>query len=140
MLGRLATALFLIGTGSLMLYYLTVQDDAALAAALQSFPHGRCWSDATFGKPVSAMDHRVYEVTPAMCEASQTIWGGEGMDLGRVADQLFTCDGDRGLSIYVVGGSVTCGASQVTPPHTHTHTHTHTVPGSLSTCCLRRLG
>ena len=112
----LASALFLIGTGCSFLYYLNVQDDVALADALQSFPHDRCWSDATFGKPVSIADHQVYEVTQEMCEASQTNWGGEGMDLGRVADHLFSCDGDRGLSVYVVGGSITCGAGKVPPP------------------------
>jgi len=78
----------------------------------------RCWSTETFGRAISPVDNQEYIMTPSMCEASQTNWGGENMDIPRVADKLFRCVGTKGLVIYALGSSITCGSG---PRHPSKH-------------------
>lgn len=108
----IVTALGLIGVGCTLLYYLSLTGDHNIELADSLNEHSKCWANDVFGQARSLNDNRVYELTEQMCEASQTNWGGDGMNIRRAADQLFSCDGGRGLNVYVVGGSITCGAGQ----------------------------
>eukprot|EP00588_Corethron_pennatum_P011602 CAMPEP_0194277420 /NCGR_PEP_ID=MMETSP0169-20130528/9757_1 /TAXON_ID=218684 /ORGANISM="Corethron pennatum, Strain L29A3" /LENGTH=500 /DNA_ID=CAMNT_0039021391 /DNA_START=307 /DNA_END=1805 /DNA_ORIENTATION=- len=70
-----------------------------------------CWSHKSFGDP---LDHNgsSWELSPSQCAATQTIWGGSGMDIKRASDKLHRCADEKGLKILAVGGSITTGHSQ----------------------------
>jgi hypothetical protein len=50
-----------------------------------------------------------FRLTPHQCAASNLIWGGAGMDTGRATKALHECAEGNGLTIYVIGGSISAG-------------------------------